>query len=329
MRAIVITTPGDPEVLELHDDVPTPQPAAGELLVRVQATGLNRAELMQRRGNYPAPPGVPQNIPGLEYAGVIDALGSGVTGWSEGERVMGLVSGGGYAEYVTARADHVLRVPERLTIEQAAAIPEAYFTAHDALFTQALATSGESMLVHAIASGVGVALLQLGQAFGLRTIGTSRTAAKLERLRKLGLEHAIEVTSPQFFDAVTQAAGADGVDIVIDLVGGDYLHDNLRVLESRGRLVIVGLVGGRSAPLDMRLVLSKRLRIIGTAMRSRAAEEKAEVTRFFGEHALPLFADGTIEPFIDDVIEMDGIVDAHRRMEANRTIGKIVMRISS
>jgi putative PIG3 family NAD(P)H quinone oxidoreductase len=327
MRAIVITAPGAPDVLALRDDVPAPEPRTGELLVRVHATALNRADLLQRRGLYPPPPGAPKDIPGLEYAGTIEQVGADVLGWRAGERVMGLVGGGSYAEYVAVSADQVLRVPERLTLEQAAAIPEAYLTAHDALFTQAHATSGESVLVHAIASGVGVALLQLARAFGLSVIGTSRSAWKLERLRALGLEHALEVAAPGFADAVLRATDGRGVDNIIDLVGGDYLRDNVRALASRGRLVIVGLVAGRTAELDMGAVLSKRLRIIGTAMRSRSAAEKAAVTHFFAQHALPLFEAGTLEPVVDEVVAIADVADAHRRMEANENVGKIVLTV--
>ena len=327
MRAIVITEPGGPDVLVLRDDAAKPAPHARELLVRVHATALNRADLLQRRGQYPPPPGAPRDIPGLEFAGVIEQVGADAAGWKTGERVMGLVGGGGYAEYVTLPADQALRVPERLSFEQAAAIPESYLTAHDALFAQAAATSGESVLVHAIASGVGVALLQLAQAFDLRIIGTSRSAWKLERMRALGLADAITLAAPEFADDVLRATADRGVDVVIDLVGGDYLRDDIRALARRGRLVIVGLVAGRTAQLDMGAVLSKRLHVIGTAMRSRSAEEKAAVAQFFAQHALPLFEDGRLDPVVDAVFELADAASAHRRMEANENVGKIVLTV--
>src|SRR5690606_30173731 len=206
--------------------------------------------------------------------------------------------------YVVVPADQVLPVPSRLTLEQAAAVPEAYLTAHDALFTQARAQRGERVLVHAIASGVGVALLQLGHAFELEIIGTSRTQWKLDRMRALGLRHALRAGGDDLEEDVMAAAGGTGLDVVIDLVGGDYLGLNVRVLRTRGRLVIVGLVGGRTAELDMGAVLSKRLHLIGTAMRSRAPAEKAAVARLFREHALALFDDGPLEPVIDDVLPL-------------------------
>lgn len=323
MRAVVIARPGGPEVLSLRD-VPTPEPGARDLLVRVHASALNRADLLQRRGAYPAPPGVPADVPGLEYAGVVEAVGAEVRDWKPGARVMGLIGGGGYADYVTVPADHVLAVPARLTLEQAAAVPEAYLTAHDALFTQAGAQPGERLLVHAIASGVGVALLQLAQAFDVDIIGTSRTAWKLERMRALGLRNAV-LAGDDVLASVRAVAGDDGVDVVVDLVGGDYLPANIALLRPRGRLVIVGLVAGRSAQLDMGAVLGKRLHLIGTAMRSRSPAEKAEVTRFFRTHALPLLESGRLDPVIDEVVPMARAADAHTRMEANENVGKIVL----
>lgn len=324
MRAVVITRPGGPEVLVLRD-VPTPAPAPGELLVRIHATALNRADLLQRRGAYQAPPGVVADVPGLEYAGIVEAAGAGVRDWTVGARVMGLTGGGGYAEYVTVPADHALPVPGRLSLEQAAAVPEAYLTAHDALFTQAGARAGERLLVHAIASGVGVALLQLGAAFDLDVIGTSRSAWKLERMRELGLASAVLAGDDVLAD-VRDVVGAQGADIVIDLVGGDYLAANIAVLRTHGRLVIVGLVAGRTAQLDMGAVLGKRLHVIGTAMRSRSAEEKADVTRLFRTHAWPLLDDGRLDPVIDDIVAMEHAADAHAHMESNANVGKIVLR---
>jgi putative PIG3 family NAD(P)H quinone oxidoreductase len=324
MRAVVITRPGGPEVLAAAD-VPEPVLTPGDLLVRVHATALNRADLLQRRGFYPAPGDAPQEVPGLEYAGVVEAVGDAVQGWSVGDRVMGLVGGGAYAEYVSVPASHALRVPASLTLEQAAAVPEAYMTAHDALFTQAQAAAPEWVLVHAIASGVGVAALQLGNAFGLRIVGTSRTARKLERMRALGLEHAVDASRGDVAELVRNATHGGGVDVVIDLVGGAYLGANVALLRPRGRLVIVGLVAGRKAELDMGMVLSGRLHIIGTAMRSRSVGEKAEVTRFFAEHALPLFESGVLAPVIDEVLPIERAAAAHARMEANENVGKIVL----
>jgi len=324
MRAVVIERPGGPDVLALQH-VPTPEPQRHELLVRVHATALNRADLLQRRGSYPSPEGAPASIPGLEFAGIVEAVGDQVEGWAPGDRVMGLVGGGGYAEYVTLPASHALRVPDVLSLEQAAAVPEAYLTAHDALFTQAHAQAPERVLVHAIASGVGVATLQLCNAFGLRVIGTSRSEWKLERMRALGLEHAIDATRGDVADMVRAATHGEGVDVVVDLVGGAYLGANVSVLRPRGRLVVVGLVAGRTAELDMGMVLSRRLHIVGTAMRSRSVEEKAAVTRFFVEHALGLFERGVLVPVIDRVVPMAEVAEAHARMERNENVGKIVM----
>ncbi len=325
MRAIVIARPGGPEVLELRD-VPAPEPGLGRVRVRVAASGVNRADLLQRRGGYPAPPGWPPDIPGLEYAGTVDALGEGVAGWRVGDRVMGLVGGGGYAEQVLADAAEVLPVPDGLSLEAAAALPEAFITAHDALFTQLRLAAGETLLVHAIGSGVGTAALQLAKAAGARVLGTNRSEWKLERARELGLDGAIPTGARRdWVEAVLQATGGRGVDAILDLVGGDYLAGNTRVLAPRGRLIIVGLVAGRAAELDMDAVLSKRLAIFGTALRSRPPAEKAETTRAFARAALPLLADGRARPVLDRVYPAAQAAEAHRRMESGANFGKIVL----
>ena len=324
MRASVITRPGGPEVLQLRDDVEPPTPRAREILVRVHATALNRADLLQRRGNYPAPAGWPADIPGLEYAGTVAALGAGATRWQIGDRVMGLVGGGAYAEYVAVHEDEALPVPARLTLEQAAAIPEAYFTAHDALFTQAEIRTGESVLVHAIASGVGTAALQLARAARCTVLGTSRTPEKLARMRALGLEHAIDAHD-DWSARAREITGGRGVDVVLDLVGGDYLPGNIAALAPRGRLILIGLVAGRTAQLDMGTVLRQRMRIIGTAMRSRSHEEKVGVCEAFARDALEWLATGEIAPVIERVVSMREVAGEHAAMERNENVGKIVL----
>lgn len=324
MRAIVITAPGGPGVLEVQER-PTPEPGVGQLRVRVRAFGLNRADLLQRRGHYPPPPGAPADIPGLEYAGVVDAVGEGVEGWRAGERVMGLVGGGASAEMVLAEAPEVLRIPDVLSYAEAASIPEAFITAHDALFTLLALHSGENLLIHAVGSGVGVAALQLARAVGARTFGTSRSAWKLERAREFGLDVAIDATRERFEDVVLADTGGRGVETILDLVGGGYLEGNLRALAVRGRMAVVGLVAGSRAELDLGLLLRKRLTLIGTAMRGRSGEEKAAAAAAFRSDALPLFQSGKLRPVLDRIYPAHDVQAAHEYLESNRNFGKVVL----
>jgi putative PIG3 family NAD(P)H quinone oxidoreductase len=285
---------------------------------------VNRADLLQRRGRYPSPPGAPADVPGLEYAGVVERVGPGVSAWRVGDGVMGLVGGGGYAEYVVVHEDEALAVPGTLALADAAAVPEAFITAHDALFTQAGLRAGESALIHAAASGVGTAALQLVRAAGARAIGTSRSAEKLARLGALGCDVAIPA-DPDWPDRVLEATDGRGVDVVLELVGGDYLAGDTRVLAPHGRLMIVGLVGGRAAPLDMGVVLGQRLTIRGTVMRARSLDEKIATTTAFARDVLPLLAAGRIHPVIDRVLPAARAMDAHLLLERNATFGKVVL----
>ncbi len=325
MRAIVITAPGGPEVLR-EREVPTPEPGPGEIRVRLRAVGLNRADILQRRGFYPAPPGAPVQIPGLEYAGVVDDVGPDVTLWRPGDRVMGIVGGGAYAEAVVVDEREALAIPANLSFEEAAALPEAFSTAHDALFTLLHLAPGETLLVHAIGSGVGLAALQLAHAVGARVFGTSRSAWKLKRATELGLDLAIDVGREAFDEVVLGATGGKGVETVLDLVGGGYLSGNLRALARRGRMAVVGLVAGRTAELDLGLLLRKRLTLIGTVLRSRSLEEKIAVAAAFRETALPLFETGRLRPVVDRVYPFAEVVAAHEYMESDRNFGKIVLR---
>ncbi len=325
MRAVVITKGGGPEVLQLRE-VPAPQPAAGEILVRVRAAGVNRADILQRMGQYPAPPGAPADIPGLEYAGEVAALGAGARAWKVGDRVMGLVPAGGYAERVTVDESLALRVPSGWSFEQAAAVPEAFITAHDALFRQMRLQAGERVLIHAVGSGVGTAALQLAQAFGARTFGTSRSAAKLERARALGLEVAIDSSREDFAEVVKRHTGGDGVDVVLDLVGGPVLAGSIQSLSRGGRMIVVGLTGGRSATLDLGAVLSKRLTIVGTVLRARTLEEKIAVTAHFAAEVLPLLEGGIVRPLVERSYPLADAAEAHRRLESDAVFGKLVLR---
>jgi NADPH2:quinone reductase len=325
MRAVVITRPGGPEVLEVQER-PTPEPGLGQVRVRVHASALNRADLHQRMGNYPAPPGVPPDIAGMEYAGEVDAVGPASTMWPVGSRVMGIVGGGAHAEYLCVHEREVLPMPRALSFEEAAAIPEVFLTAYDALFRQLDVRLGERVLVHAIGSGVGTAALQLAWIGGATVYGTSRSSSKLERAKALGLVHAIDASLKDWPARVEELVGTNGVHAVMDLVGGGYLLDNLRVMAPRGRLVVVGLTAGTRTEIDLGVVLRKRLKIIGTALRSRAMEEKAALAREFSQRVVPLFDTHQLHPVIERVVPFDQIGAAHIEMEANTNFGKLVLR---
>ncbi|HEY5936128.1 MAG TPA: NAD(P)H-quinone oxidoreductase [Kofleriaceae bacterium] len=325
MRAIAITRPGGPEVLTIVER-PLPEPSRGEVRVRVRATAVNRADLLQRIGAYPAPADAPADIPGLEIAGEVDALGPGVERLAIGDRVFGLVGGGGYAESIVSHERALARIPDGLSFEQAAAIPEAFITAHDAIVGQAGLAAGESLLIHAVGSGVGTAAVQLGRALGAFVIGTARTEDKLDRARELGLDAGIIASAGKFAELV-HAVDRAGPAVVLELVGGGYLAEDLRCVRPLGRIVLVGLLAGAKAELDLGLVLRKRVRILGTVLRSRPLEEKLAVTRTFEDQVVPLFARGRLSPVIDTVLDLDQAGEAHARMASNAGFGKIVLRV--
>jgi putative PIG3 family NAD(P)H quinone oxidoreductase len=298
----------------------------GQIRVRVHASGLNRADLMQREGNYPVPPGVPADISGMEYAGEVDALGPSTTLWKIGDRVMGIIGGAGHAEFLCVHEREAMPVPRGFSWEEAAAIPEAFLTAYDALFRQLHLRMGETVLIHAVASGVGTAGLQLARAGGARVVGTSRSPAKLERAKELGLDVAIDASIGSWVDKITATIGGDQVHVILDLVGGGYLEGNLRVLAQRGRLIIVGLTAGSRAELDMGAILRKRLKMIGTVLRARSLEEKIALARDASTHVVPLFDAGKLRPVIDRVFSFEEVRAAHELMHSNETFGKIVLR---
>jgi putative PIG3 family NAD(P)H quinone oxidoreductase len=325
MRAVVVTRPGGPEVLQLAER-PLPEPGPGEIRVRVHASALNRADLLQRRGLYPAPPGAPQDVPGLEYAGEVDAVGEGAGLWAVGNRVMGIVGGGGYAEYVVVHEREAIRIPQGLSYEEGAAIPEAFLTAYDALFTRLELLMGERVLIHAVGSGVGTAALQLARAAGAVTIGTSRSPDKLRQAAELGLDVGIDTGKEELAAALESATSGGGVHAVVDLVGGKLLEESLRGLAQGGRVVVVGTVAGSRVELDLGLLLRRRIRIIGTVLRTRPLEEKIALAREFSSTVLPLLSSGKIRPIVDRVIPFTDVADGHRRMEENDTFGKIVLK---
>lgn len=321
MRAIAITRSGGPEVLAVVDR-DLPEPSRGEVRVRVRATAVNRADLLQRMGAYPAPADSPPDIPGLELAGEVAALGPGVERLAIGDRVFGLVGGGAYAEAVVTHERALARIPDGLTFEQAAAIPEAFVTAHDAIVTQAGLRGGEVLLVHAAGSGVGTAAVQLGRALGAYVIGTARTADKLARAAALGLDAQVVPDDGGRFAAQVKPAP----HVVLELVGGNYLAEDTRCVVPLGRIVLVGLLAGAKAELDLGLVLRKRLRIFGTVLRSRPLEEKLAAMRAFEDQVVPLIARGKLAPVIDTVMDLDQAAAAHTRMASNQGFGKIILR---
>jgi putative PIG3 family NAD(P)H quinone oxidoreductase len=328
MKAVIITSRGGPEVLDVREVETPARPTADRVRVRVRAAGLNRADVLQRQGHYPAPPGYPPDVPGLEFAGEVDEIGEQVSWWKKGQRVFGITAGGAQAQYVIVPENHLAEVPENLDWTEAAAVPEVFITAHDALFTRAKLQPGETMLVHAAGSGVGTAAIQLARAAGTKAFGTSRTADKLERAKQYGLSAATAVSEPQgFVAAVHEWTKGLGVNVIIDLVGASYLEGNLNALASRGRLILVGTTAGAKATLNFATVMGKRLTIIGTMLRGRNAEEKATATRLFASHVVPLLADGTVRPVVDRVFDLEEIREAHARMDSNESFGKIVLRI--
>ena len=312
-------------------EVERPQARADRVRVRVRAAGLNRADLLQKRGRYPAPPGAPADIPGLEFAGEVEQLGEDARAWRTGQRVFGITAGGAQAEYVVVPESHLAEIPERLSFEEAAAVPEVFITAHDALFTQGRLRTGERVLIHAVGSGVGTAAAQLARAAGAGAVyGTARTAEKIERAQEFGMDKGVVVgDDPRAFaNSVSSWTGGGGVNVVLDLVGSSYLDANLEALAVRGRLLLVGTLGGASAALNFRHVMGKRLRIIGTVLRARSVEEKAAAVRRFAAEVVPLFARGLVRPVIDAAFDLKEVGDAYDRLESNETFGKVILRVN-
>lgn len=324
VRVIRIRTPGGPEVLEMSETT-LPPPGPGRLRVRVTTSGVNRADLLQRLGSYPPPRGFPKDIPGLEYAGVVEELGPGCSVRQQGDRVMGIVAGGGYAEAINVRERETIRAPEGVSLEQVGAIPEVFMTAWDALFRQARLAAGETVLIHAIGSGVGTAALQLAQKVGARSVGTSRTAEKVERARGLGLVLGL-VAGPTWPEAVRELTGGQGADVILDLVGGGYLQGNLETLADGGRWIVVGVPSGPRGQIDLGTLMRRRAVLRGTVLRTRSPEEKVLLARAFQDHVVPLFERGELRPVVDTILPAAEVATAHRRMQENDTFGKLLLR---
>jgi putative PIG3 family NAD(P)H quinone oxidoreductase len=329
MRAAVITRPGGPEVLAVRE-VTRPEPGPEQVLVRVRASALNRSDLFQRQGLYPAPPGANEQVPGIEFAGEVAALGPGVQLWREGERVFGIIGGGGQAEYVVVHERAVAAAPEELSWAEAGGVPEAFITAHDALVTQAALRPNERVLVHAAGSGVGLAMLQLARTLGAVPYGTARSAWKLDRARDYGMEDGFVPPADlaglrERVDAWTDGRG---VDVVLDLVGGPYVEASANALALKGRLLLIGSVGGADARLPLGRVMYQRVTIKGTVLRARPIEERILATRAFAAEVVPFLRAGVLRPAIDSRFPLEQIAAAHERLASNETFGKVVVEIA-
>jgi NADPH:quinone reductase len=331
MKAVFVKEFGGIENLEIREVENPPSPKDKEVLVNVKTSALNRADILQRRGLYPAPKGFPAKILGLEFAGEVAEIGEGVEKFKVGNRIFGITAGGAQAAFLLTDESLLMPIPENLSFAEAAAVPEAFITAYDAIFTQASLQDDETLLIHAVGSGVGLAALQLAKTRNITTIGTSRTVDKLLKCKKFGLDYGILTDSganlKDFADAIQAQTNGKGVDVILDLVGARYFPANLESLALKGRLMLVGLTAGAKAEFNLGIALSKRAKIIGTVLRSRRTEEKAEATRRFAEEVLPLFQSGKIKPSIDRIFKIDEIKAAHEYMESNASFGKIVLEI--
>ncbi|MES1189222.1 MAG: NAD(P)H-quinone oxidoreductase [Myxococcales bacterium] len=325
MKAVVFSQSGGPEVLRL-EDVPSPAPGPHEVLLDVRATALNRADLLQRRGLYPPPPGA-SDILGLECSGVVTALGAGASRFSVGARVMALLAGGGYAEQVVVHEDVLLPVPERLSFEEAAAVPEAFLTASEALLVEAELRPGQRLLVTAAASGVGSAAVQIGKVRGAFVIG-SASAGKLAAVRGFGADATLERDQPDYVAALRGLTDGRGVDAIVDFIGGSALARHQACLAPRGRLILVGLLGGAAAPLELGRLLMNRQRICGLVMRTRSLAEKIELSARFERELWPALDSGALTPRVELVLPLADVAAAHARMEQNLNVGKLVLRVS-
>ncbi|MBM3729856.1 MAG: NAD(P)H-quinone oxidoreductase [Actinobacteria bacterium] len=326
MRAVVLTEFGGPEVLRIAE-VPAPAPGPEEVLVSVRATALNRADLLERMGMYPNPFPSGHQIPGLEFSGVVESLGERVRDWKPGDAVMGIVSGGGYAEKLVIHERQAIRVPHGMKVNDAAAIPEVFITAWDALVAQGGLTSGRTALVHAGASGVGTAAIQICRAIGSRVIVTCSTP-KMAACRHLGADLIIDYTQTDFVDAVRTFTKNRGVDVVLDVVGGDYVDRNINCLATKGSIIQVGTMAGSPQAVNVGGLMFRRARIIGTVLRARPIEEKIAISRRFADEVLPLFDSGALKPVIDSRYALADIARAHAHMAANANTGKILVEVS-
>ena len=324
MRAVVLNEFGGPEVMRLSE-VSDPTPGPDEVLVDVAATALNRADILQRKGFYPNPIPAEYDIPGMEFSGTVAAIGSRVTTWQVGDEVMGIVSGGAYAERLVIHERQAMRIPRGVTLMDAAAIPEVFITAWDGLVVQGGLTSGRWALVHAVASGVGTAAIQICRSIGSRIIGTC-SSTKVDHVRSLGADVVVDYTKNDFVEQVRLATDGRGVDVVLDPVGGDYLDRNVASLAVKGKIVQIGMMAG-AGTFNLGALLPKRASLIGSVLRARPLEEKVTISRRFAAEILPLFDSGTMKPIIDKRFTLAEIAEAHAYLESNANVGKVVISV--
>jgi putative PIG3 family NAD(P)H quinone oxidoreductase len=323
MRAVVVTAPGGPETLQVAE-IPDPHAGEGAVTIRVAAAGINRADLLQRMGHYPPPPGA-SDILGLEVSGVIASVGAGVADLAAGDRVMALLEGGGYAELAAVRASQVVRVPANIDLIDAGGIPEVFITAHDALFTRARLQPGETVLIHGGGGGIGTAAIQLGRQRGCRVLVTAGSAAKLARCAELGADAGINYATEDFVARTRELTDGRGADVVLDIMGASYLGRNLEVVATDGRVVVIGMQGGTQAEIDLGVMMRRRVSLISTALRARPAAQKAAIVAAFATDVVPGLAAGALRPVIDRVLPFDAAGEAHRLMEAGDAVGKILL----
>ncbi|CAL8976055.1 Quinone oxidoreductase 1 [Rhodoplanes serenus] len=325
MTAIAIRAPGGPEVL-VPEERPVPAPGPGEILVKVEAAGVNRPDVAQRKGHYPPPPGAP-DIPGLEIAGTVVACGEGATRFALGDRVMALVAGGGYAPYCVAHESHALPVPDGLSAAEAAAVPETLFTVWHNVFERGGLKAGETLLVHGGSSGIGTMAIQLAKAFGARVIVTAGSAEKCDACRKLGADVAVNYREQDFVAETKAATDGAGATLILDMVGGDYIERNYEAAAVEGRIVQIAFQGSPKATVDFRRIMLKRLHHTGSTLRARSTADKAAIVRAAGEAVLPLIAAGRVRPVMDRTFPLAEAAAAHARMESSAHIGKIVLAV--
>ncbi len=326
MRAIAISEPGGPEALVVEDR-PVPIPDEGEILIAVAAAGVNRPDVMQRKGHYPPPPGAP-DIPGLEVSGLVARVGRDVTRWKEGDQVVALVPGGGYAEFCLAHQGHALPLPEPLTLVEGAGLPETTFTVWQNVFQRAALRRGEWLLAHGGASGIGTTAVQLAKAFGAFVAATAGSDEKCRAIRSLGADLAINYKKKDFVEQVREATGDRGADVILDMVGGDYLDRNLNAAAEEGRIVMISTLAGAKTNVDLRKIMQKRLVLTGSTLRPRPAAFKAELARSIEEAVWPVIAQGRYKPVVDKLFPLEEAAEAHRRIDSGEHIGKIILTIT-
>ncbi len=324
MKAIIITEPGDPEVLKINEK-PVPVPSENEVLIRIKACGINRPDIAQRKGSYPAPAGAPADIPGLEVAGVVESCGSGVTRWKEGDKVVALVAGGGYAEFVAADAESCLPMPENLSFTEAASLPETVFTVWHNVFQRGQLKAGEKFLIHGGSSGIGITAIQIAKALGATVYATAGSAEKCKACEELGAAKCINYKEEDFEMVLKD----EGIDVILDMIGGDYFPKNIKLLAAEGRMVFINAMKGADVPMHIKTIMVKRLTLTGSTLRARDVKFKAELAAEIEKNVWPLISSGKFKPVIYKTFALADVHKAHALMESSSHIGKIVLEVEA